>query len=1090
MGMRATTWIGFMAPRRPGLRWSGKRQLRRIGRFVLIEGMLVNLPDERGVGKLQAIQGRLCSVAVFRSITRVETVQLPVAAISRAYLSPQTRVYIRGETRFWVGRVVDFLIGDDGLVEYEVRFPNGKRGEFSELALHLRPWSAPEDPAEILVNGGAETQFLHDRRQAAVLPLLKLRGAAQGMTALISAGIELAPHQVAAVRRVLTDPVQRYLLADEVGLGKTIEAGLIVRQHLIDNPETTVLVAVPAHLCVQWQEELSTKLRLDQFCTVKVVPHAELADIQVAPEILVIDEAHHLVGVNVGLLAPAAAKLRVLSERAAVLLLLSATPVLGDEARFLALLNLLDPATHPLNDVEGFRTKLERRRDIGRLLLALDPEAPGLVLRQRCATMEQMFPDDLVVRELAPKLVGATRDRPEEMPKLCAALRNHIADSYRIHQRLIRSRRADAQGWEFSPRGPSANGEVTFGHVRVEATGAHWVEPMLPVLEEWRFAALDATRGNESSCNEVARRYAGLLTAIGCGRKALVHWILENSAHPAFAEEIAILERLNELAEGDESWDDYAIAHESTLRLIRSIRGEGRHPKIVAFSSLLAGARAFHQAVIDRLEDCKVLLLTGVDATSDQETVTAFAKHQGSALLICDARGEEGLNLGFADAIVHLDLPLTAGRLEQRIGRLDRFGRQQGVIRHRVMLPVDEDDSPWTGWSDFLCNGLGIFHRSISDIQFLLDGFERRTFRVLLEQGGSGIQELSTEVSEAIREERRSQDEQYALDRIALAEDSVETFIRGLEEAEEDEAALEEGVDQWLVDALLLRKQPLAWPKQDPFKLVATDKTLIPRSPWLKAFELENKRALTWRRRIAAAQPNILLLRPGTPLIDVAERFTRWDDRGTAFITWRTVPEWPEDIWLGFRLCFVVEPDIQISDLFAPNRGELAAIRRAQRYLPPQTICVHVDSNGDVINDPSLLSILTKPYLSMGSRGKQGEQGADLNLSSRPHLLSSVIDPADFRALCLSVRDRSRDLLISDPALRNAIVNGERLAMSEIERRRSRLRHKSSVGDFTAHLDLQAIESILSSISRPLVKLDSMGCFLISREPPMNQEDA
>lgn len=1052
--------------------------------------MLVNLPDGSGVGKLQAVQGEMCSVAVFRSIIRSETVQLPVAAISRAYLSPQTRVYIRDETRFRVGRVVDFLIGDDGLVEYEVRFPNGKRAEFSELALHLRPWSAPEDPAEVLVNGGAETQFLHDRRQAAVQPLLKLRGAAQGMTALISAGIELAPHQVAAVRRVLTDPVQRYLLADEVGLGKTIEAGLIVRQHLIDNPETTVLVAVPAHLSAQWQQELSTKLRLDQFNTVKVVPHADLASVQVAPEILVIDEAHHLVGVTSGLLAPAATKLRVLAEQAGVLLLLSATPALGDEARFLALLNLLDPATHPLNDVEGFRAKLERRREIGRLLLALDPDAPRLVLRQRCATMEQMFPNDLMVRELAPKLVAATRDAPEEVPSLCATLRNHIADSYRIHQRLIRSRRADAQGWEFSPRGPSANGELTFSHVRVEVTGAHWVEPILPVLEEWRFAALDATRGDESSCNEVAIRYAELLTAIGCGRRALANWILENSTHPAFAEEIAIFERLNQLANSGEYLDENAIAHESTLRLMRNIRGEGRYPKIVAFSSLAAGAVAFHQAVIDRLEDCKVLLLTGDDVTRDQNTVTTFAKHEGSALLICDARGEEGLNLGFADAIIHLDLPLSAGRLEQRIGRLDRFGRQQGVIRHRVMLPIDEDDSPWTGWSDFLCNGLGIYHRSISDIQFLLDGFEQRAYRVLLEQGASGIQELSTEVSEAIREERRSQDEQYALDRIALAEESVETFIRGLEEAEEDEAALEEGVDHWLVDALLLKKQPLAWPKQDPFKLIATDKTLIPKLPWLNAFELENKRALTWRRRIAAAQPDTLLLRPGTPLIDVAERFTRWDDRGTAFITWRTVPEWSEDIWLGFRLCFVVEPDIEISDLFAPSRGELAAIRRAQRYLPPQAICVHVDSNGEVVKDLSLLSILTRPYLSVGSRGKQGELGADLNLSSRPHLLSEIIEPAAFRALCLSVRDRSRDLLNSDQNLKDAIAAGERLAISEIERRRSRLRHKSSVGDATAELDLRAIESILPSISRPLVKLDSMGCFLISREPPMNQEDA
>ena len=171
--------------------------------MYLLKGMLVLLPSSRGVGKLETVEGEICSVAVFRSIIRSEVVQFPAAALSRAYLSPQTRVYVRDDERFRVGRVTDFLIGENGLVEYEVRFPNGKRADFSELSLFIRPWSAPDDPAEVLARGGAESQFLHDRRQAAVLSLVNLRGAAQGMTALISAGVELAAHQVAAVRRVL-----------------------------------------------------------------------------------------------------------------------------------------------------------------------------------------------------------------------------------------------------------------------------------------------------------------------------------------------------------------------------------------------------------------------------------------------------------------------------------------------------------------------------------------------------------------------------------------------------------------------------------------------------------------------------------------------------------------------------------------------------------------------------------------------------------------------------------------------------------------------------------------------------------------------
>jgi ATP-dependent helicase HepA len=1048
----------------------------------LLPGMFISLPNNRGVGKIDAVHGDTCSIAVFRSIIRTEILQIPVAELGRAYLSPQTRVYVRDEDRFRVGRVTDFLLQENGLVDYEVRFPNNNRRDISELLLFIRPWSEPDDPAEVLASGGAESQYLHDRRQSAVLPLLKLRGAAQGMTALISSGIELTAHQVAAARRVLTDPVQRYLLADEVGLGKTIEAGLIVRQHLIDNPETSVIVAAPAHLCPQWRHELSTKLRLDQFGnTVEVIAHPDLDRVSRGPDILVVDEAHHLVGVEGGALASAAARLRVLANDAPVLLLLSATPALGDEARFLALLNLLDPYSHPLDDIEAFRRKLEGRREIGRLLLGLDPEAPKLVLRQRCAEMERLFPDDLTINELAPKLIAATREAPADVPALCAALKSHIADSYRIHQRLIRSRRADAEGWAFTPRGGWDGAEPTFAHVRVEADGSAWVEPLLPVLEEWRFAAVEAAAGDEQELNQAARRYAELLNAIAQGRKALTEWLVGDASRLAFADEPSILDRLARLAAEGGTGSDYATACESTQRLVRSLRADGRSPKLVVFSSSTAGASAFHEALLGTVGDCEVLLLTGDGAASDEATIAAFTSPSASAVLICDRNGEEGLNLTCADAIVHLDLPMAAARIEQRIGRLDRFGRRLGVVRHRVMLPFDEDDSPWTGWADFLREGLALFNRSISDVQFLLEGFEQRLFRVLLEHGPSGVQTLSADVRDAIREERRSQDEQYALDRIALAEEPVEAFIETLEAAEEDETALQDGVDQWLLGTLFMKKRPVAWPAQDPFQLHATEETLIPRLPWLKAFNLEQTRALTWRRRIATAHPEAILLRPGTPLLDLAERYTRWDDRGTAFITWRTATDWARDLWIGFRLCFVVEPDIPISDMFAPSRVELAALRRAQRYLPPRTLSVHVGIDGVVVQDPELLSILTRPY-------RRTDAGAgpivDLNLASRPHILAGVIDPASFGGLCRSVRDQCRSALLAERALGDAVAAAERLATAEIERRRIRLRQRCSVGDRAAQADIQAIESILPAIANPAVKLDSMGCFIVSAAPP------
>jgi ATP-dependent helicase HepA len=122
-------------------------------------------------------------------------------------------------------------------------------------------------------------------------------------------------------------------------------------------------------------------MRLDQFeGAITLVAHKDLPSVRRSPKVLVVDEAHHLVGVREGVLAASAARLEALSRECEVLLLLSATPALGDSKRFLALLNLLDSVSHPINDLAGFETKLAKRREFGRLLLGLDPTSSAMVL--------------------------------------------------------------------------------------------------------------------------------------------------------------------------------------------------------------------------------------------------------------------------------------------------------------------------------------------------------------------------------------------------------------------------------------------------------------------------------------------------------------------------------------------------------------------------------------------------------------------------------------------------------------------------------------------------------------------------------------
>src|SRR4051794_20472451 len=146
--------------------------------------MLRFTPDS-AVGKLQAAADGRCAIGIFHSIRRTETIECAASDLERVYLSPQTRVYVRDDERMRVGRVTDYLQQENGLVTFEIRFPNGRQSDVSEIDLFVRPWNAPEDPAEILAAGGAESQFLHDRRQTALAPLGVLTSAAQGLTALL-----------------------------------------------------------------------------------------------------------------------------------------------------------------------------------------------------------------------------------------------------------------------------------------------------------------------------------------------------------------------------------------------------------------------------------------------------------------------------------------------------------------------------------------------------------------------------------------------------------------------------------------------------------------------------------------------------------------------------------------------------------------------------------------------------------------------------------------------------------------------------------------------------------------------------------------
>ncbi|WP_253261950.1 hypothetical protein [Ramlibacter montanisoli] len=188
-----------------------------------------------GIGKLVSTEADTGVVRFFDHPYDAEPTQLriPLPQIESVHLPPQARIYRLDEatSRWQVGRVLDGE-GSNLLVQ----FPNKKIANVPASELEIR-WRRPiSNLVSFLVRQVTETPRFSDARSLFMKEVTRQRAASLGMSALLSSSIQLTDYQYKVIKRVLQDPVQRYLLADEVGLGKTIEAGVLIRQFVLDNP--------------------------------------------------------------------------------------------------------------------------------------------------------------------------------------------------------------------------------------------------------------------------------------------------------------------------------------------------------------------------------------------------------------------------------------------------------------------------------------------------------------------------------------------------------------------------------------------------------------------------------------------------------------------------------------------------------------------------------------------------------------------------------------------------------------------------------------------------------------------------------------
>jgi ATP-dependent helicase HepA len=1068
------------------------------GEPVTIGAFVVVWPEGHrrlGVGKVSRISGRFVTVA-YCDVPGEEDpyeIEVPRADVRVVSIPGQTRVFRFDEDngRWQVGRI----ISGEGF-EFQLALPNRVTITAPREQIELR-WARPiSNPVEFLIQQVTETPFFADARSEFVRAATRQFAACRGMTALLSSCVELEDYQFNVVARVLEDPIQRYLLADEVGLGKTVEAGLIIRQYVIDSHDANVLVVAPSALVEQWRRELSGRFGMGAHLdvSVSVVSSEDLDGVKEGlreARMLVVDEAHHLSRMAHNGGHPLYEVLRPRAVSIERLLLLSGTPVLADTTGFLRMLHLLDPVVFPLTDLKGFERRVQSRQLVAETVASLTPENI-LAMESDLDRLGDAFSDDPVLLSK----IGALRPIVQALPdegdptfrSALADLRAHLVETYKLHRRILRNRRK-AVPWATPQR---------CGLERL---------PYRNTLLAERYRVLDELRVhlvNDDSTVAVTRDLF-VCAAHPHGGALIVETLKLAGVIDPHA--LALAQQADELlmrASGD--GERVRVTCDSIGRILRSSGAQ-----VVVFCDTTAMAGEVTQALRRAIGWATEVLQHSVSDDSWQRFLSAPTVVR---VLVCDAAAEEGLNLhGGHKIALHFDLPTSPNRIEQRLGRLDRYGTGEAV---KSMAPVCQDDPNEIAWLICLDHGLGVFSSSVASLQYVIEETLREAVTDWCNEGVPGLLRWRDRLegpAGIVAVEQRRIDQQDMLD--AMGETSSRGFTR-LHDIDGDWRKWRDAFLGFAERALHFktRRMPFEGRTADGERVLRLNyvrdlahETLLSvfefREHFAGAIDVDSrdkssKSILTHpyafdRRTVLSREGrerSLRIVRCGDPFVDALRAFCDRDDRGRVSAVWRYVPDYNArdasgcDLW--YRFDFRVKAAVPAGE----GARERALERRAEQHFPQQFYTVWVEAAHVVMTPPP--AIVTAPY---GSTGV----GRDYNLNPDrwEHLLVKGGTPwlAEWRQHCEVEADRAQQFVRQIAKLSErknkaleTLRQQHRERVAQLETRVTRLTGAPREDEKAALAqEFEVNNEVLDGIMTPELRMDAVRAVFISANNPFSQ---
>jgi len=693
--------------------------------FQLGQRWISNTEAVLGLGIVAGINGRQVNIS------------FPAAEEERTYAiknAPLTRII------YQIGDKITHFHGDNYTVADT--FDNNGTIIYKAIDIHGEEHIIPEleldcfvhfnTPKDRMLSGQIDPIKFFELRYDALHHLREYQQS--NVTGLLGPRVQLLPHQLYIAHEVANRIAPRVLLADEVGLGKTIEAGLIVHQQLQSGLASRVLVLMPDSLLHQWLVEMLRRFNLN-FSVLDEEICAELSQDQQNPfesnqlflcplsflvdnpnrleqalacqwDLLVVDEAHHLEW-HPNNSSKEYDCVEALAAIARGVLLLTATPEqLGMESHF-ARLRLLDPDRY--FDFAQFTNEEEQYKPVNEIVQALAQE--------NTTALPSAIENYLSENELS-KIQKLLDGGDYDTGKRRAI--NALLDRHGTGRVLFRNTRASMQGF---PQRILNTHPLDFNENPSIAA------PIIDWLQIERIFGSDWLNIDER-----------------------VKWLaqfLKSHRH----EKILLICAKAETA----------ITLEDHLRQKESIR-----------------CSVFHE---------------GMSLIARDRAAAYFADSEDSAqLLVCSEIGSEGRNFQFAHHIVMFDLPLNPDLLEQRIGRLDRIGQTQDVHIH---IPFYQH-TPQATLLSWYHEGLNAFEQTCTIGQAIFQEFKDELMECLQQSDNHDIQQLIAATANKAEQLRQLMHEgrDQLLEMNSCRPDDAARIIDRLVTAE-NRASLEDFVEQF-----------------------------------------------------------------------------------------------------------------------------------------------------------------------------------------------------------------------------------------------------------------------------------------------------